>query len=209
MIVSFTKLDSYIASCCRLQLRYEELNAEEHLANLPTRTANAHKAGALRKKWDLIPNVHERSAVLERWPEMKSLLDDFPGVIERAHISLLIPGRVLRVHQDGLSPEGSPRPHFDMFNRTLRFHVPLVTNDEVLIYADRHLYRMARGECWMLHNMKFHSAANPHVSEQRYHLIFDVRPNAKTFALLDDADNDRGIFDPELFSKYWPDSEMR
>lgn len=68
---------------------------------------------------------------------------------------------------------------------------------------------MEPGECWMLHNLRDHSAINLHASEPRYHLSFDIGPVAETFALVDDAETGLGWKDPETYNRLWPSGEAQ
>lgn len=212
--MDFEKSSSDIPNCCRLNRRFDDLNPQEHLANLPVEYANQHKATwrktPRRKKWPLLNCFRDNDVetdVYHRWPEARNLFDDFPGRTLYAHISLLEPGGVLRVHRDGYNKNTNlpDRPQYPLFNCTLRFHIPLQTNDETLMYCDDRLYHMKEGECWMLNNFAQHAAVNNHSSIRRYHLIFDVAPNHETMQLLADAEDDLGYEDQPFFEKHWPE----
>lgn len=208
MANAFAKLDSNIASCCRLPLRFDQLNAETRIASLPAPGGIGHKRGARREKWVLWDPQIGDTGLLETWPEIAAMIAEFPGTPEKVHVGLLTAGEKLPVHRDGLGRKDQKRTLFEMFNRTLRFHIPLRTSDQVFMYADKKIYRMQAGECWMLNNMKHHSAVNAHPEIDRYHLILDMAPTQETFALLAAAETDLGIDDKALFDRYWPGFEM-
>lgn len=139
---------------------------------------------------------------LLQWYELKQFISGFPGKTVAAHISLVLPETTVHVHRDGYGANNSHRPLFPMFNSTLRFHVPLKTNDESLIYCRSKFYRMKEGECWMLNNLAPHAAVNLDPCEKRYHLIFDVEPNHETMELIEESETDLGYEDEEIYSTY-------
>lgn len=202
--MEFVKLESDIPSCCRLALVPPDLDAEAHIAQLPNQTDNADLANPRRHKWILFSPKHEVSPVYERWPELQRFIDDFPGKCLFAQVSMMEPGARLGIHRDGYAPDGELMKNFKLFNSTLRFHIPLRTSANVHIYSDGQLYHMAEGELWMLNNMKTHSVVNDDPEIQRYHLIFDVRPNEDTMALIEAADPDLGVGDRATVERIWP-----
>jgi len=176
------------------------------LRNLPK--AYKTQQNARRKKWPLHKLQEDgeiRAGTDLDWPEFKALISDFPGITEYAHISCMDPGSVLRVHRDGYGKYSSRRPMFPLFNRTLRFHIPLATNDQTRMYCDGQFYTMKSGECWMLNNFCQHAAINNHATASRYHLILDVQPNSETMKLVEDAEQNLGIDDAEFFERHWPE----
>ena len=206
--IQFRKLESDIPSCCRLRIDVPDFRPDAYLNGLPEKYVNQHKGDVQRKKWNFTDPNGGDTELLRQWTEVAEFLRDFPGEIDKAHISILEPGNVLRVHRDGLDVDGGPRPLYEMFNRSLRFHIALRTAPECYIYADGELVHMKPGECWMINNMKYHSAVNGDSTQNRVHLIFDVRPNEKTFRLIRDAQQGLGTRSVRLFKRYWPDSEM-
>lgn len=200
----FEKLSADIPDCCRIDYDVDDLNAAHYLSQLPQAFTNSHK-NPERKKWMLVrERTNEVMPEYENWPELIAFLGKFPGKIYRAHISLMEPRGVLRIHQDGLNKKtGDRRPLFDEFNMTLRFHVPLATTPNAWIYSAGKFYSMKEGECWMLNNFKDHSALNTDAQSGRYHLIFDVVPTADTLALLDTSETDLGEAKPDYLNRYW------
>ncbi|MFW2351051.1 aspartyl/asparaginyl beta-hydroxylase domain-containing protein [Qipengyuania sp.] len=201
----FIKLESNIPACCKLPLAAPELNTAAHLRNLPKKPDNARLGGRNRHKWALrLPDRGDRE-ILRRWPEMTAFLDAFPGECIYAHVAQMLPSAKLGIHRDGVDTQGNVQEHYDLFNATLRFHLPLQTSDHVHVYSDGQLYNMREGEIWMLDNMKPHAVVNDDSSVVRVHLIFDVVPNAETMALIAQADTSLGSGDPEKIARFWPD----
>ena len=208
MTVTFDKEASDIATCCRLAERFDALDGAAIIARLPGEYSNQHRGDALREKWHLLDRDGLPMPLLADYPEIEEIFDAFPGNVVKAHISRLGAGMSLNVHRDGLRKGDVKQPQFQLFNRTLRIHVVLQSNDTSWIYAERQFYRMRPGECWMLNNLKYHSALNADDAVDRYHVIFDVEPNEDTFALLREADDDLGFEDRGLFERHWPDAKM-
>lgn len=203
--MQFIKLKAEIPSCCRIAFQVPDLDAESHIARLPEEADNSNIANARRHKWILRMPAKGDLPLLQEWPQMRDFLDGFPGECVFAHVALMKPGAVLSIHRDGYDPQGAIMKHHDIFNSTLRFHVPLRTSDKVHFFSDGLLYNMGEGELWMIDNMKLHAVKNDDESVDRYHLIFDVRPDADTMALLHDAETQLGRVDPASVAAYWPE----
>ncbi|MBX7502325.1 aspartyl/asparaginyl beta-hydroxylase domain-containing protein [Qipengyuania sp. YG27] len=203
----FIKLESDILACCRLALAAPELNAAANLRNLPKKPDNARLGGRNRHKWALrLPDRGDRD-ILRRWPEMTAFLEAFPGECIYAHVAEMLPSAKLGIHRDGVDAQGKVQEHYDLFNATLRFHLPLQTSDNVHVYSDGQLYNMRVGEVWMLDNMKPHALVNDDASVVRLHLIFDVVPNAEALALIAQADASLGSADLERIAHFWTERQ--
>jgi hypothetical protein len=205
----FDKLASDIATCCRLPLHFDDLDGQAIVARLPREFDNEHREGALREKWHLLDRQGNPMPLLADFPELAKVFAAFPGSVIKAHISRISAGQALNVHRDGMGEGGTRRPQFKIFNRTLRMHIVLQSNERSWIYAEEQFYLMKPGECWMLHNLKYHSALNAHDRIDRYHVVFDVEPDEATFALLDQGEAGLGFVDPALFERHWPGVAMR
>lgn len=205
----FDKLSSGIPACSRLKLRYDDLDGAAIIARLPEEYDNEHRDRKLREKWHLLDREGRPMPLLAQFPELAAIFAAFPGKVIKAHISRISAGQKLNVHRDGMGENGKRRPQFKIFNRTLRMHIVLQSNEQSWIYAERQFYRMQPGESWMLDNLKYHSALNAHDSDHRYHVVFDVEPNAETMQLLDDGEPALGFVDPALFERHWPGVAMR
>ncbi|MFW2351052.1 aspartyl/asparaginyl beta-hydroxylase domain-containing protein [Qipengyuania sp.] len=205
----FDKMASDIAACCRVALRFDELDGPALIARLPQEFDNQHREGRLREKWHLLDQQGEPMPLLAQFPELASIFDAFPGKVIKAHISRISAGYALNIHRDGMREDGRRFPQFRIFNRTLRMHIILQSNDCSWIYAEKQFYRMKPGECWMLNNLKYHSALNAHSSIDRYHVVFDVEPDAETMRLLDEGEPALGFIDPALFERHWPGVAMQ
>lgn len=79
-------------------------------------------------------------------------------------------------------------PHYDYdlnnntgigryMNSIHRYHIPIVTNDDVEFTIDGEQKKMLSGECWEIHNGKYHSVSNLG-KEDRIHLIIDIFPKS-------------------------------
>lgn len=68
--------------------------------------------------------------------------------------------------------------------RSIRIHVPVVTNDQVFMHCNGKAYRMKPGEIWAINNGAEHAAHNRHPKEDRIHLICDYLPEAGLLELL-------------------------
>jgi quercetin dioxygenase-like cupin family protein len=60
-------------------------------------------------------------------------------------------------------------------NSVHRYHIPIITNENVEFDIAGEKNKMLPGECWEIHNGKLHSVSNSGSSD-RVHLIIDIFP---------------------------------
>lgn len=116
-------------------------------------------------------------------PTLKSFMEAVPGKIGRMLLARLDSHSCIRLHRD------SNNSYFDS---TLRFHIPLVTNDRVWFFNTGKLYRMGKGELWCLNNSGMHGVVNDS-DEKRIHIIFDVFIDDDIVKLVQSAEDNLGI----------------
>jgi hypothetical protein len=119
----------------------------------------------------------------------------------REIITRLIPAPAQRCLLARLLPGVSVAGHIDRapyFGKTLRIHVPVVTNDAAWMYCDGLTYRMRAGEVWALNNSAPHAVWNAHPNDARTHLICDFLPSAALLELLARAERDSGVPNAEV-----------
>jgi kumamolisin len=137
----------------------------------------------------LTPNV-SNNALLEQLPYIASLLapeGPFGGAVY-AFIFRTKPNGITRVHDDGN----------EVWRRTVRIHVPIITNPGAFLIAEGMAKHLEVGEAWTFDNQSQHSVINGDAA--RVHLIFDVNPNPALAALMKAATFDRGTHDPERWA---------
>lgn len=96
---------------------------------------------------------------------------------------------------------GTIVPHKDQgpyFAKTVRVHVPVVTNPAVWTYCEGRSYRMAAGEAWVLNNVAVHGVWNGHATDARIHLICDFLPTPALLGVLGSGDRSLGTVEPEV-----------
>lgn len=164
---------------------------------------------SVRKTWALIPFGESGQAdpvrsrkLLDNRPIVKQFFTDFPGEVKHAVYSYIAPNGIIGLHRDTYNEHGKKRPKFEIFNTALRFHIPLITNDQSHYYSEGLFYQMKQGELWMINNHLVHGAVNNYSDKGRYHLIFDVMPNEDTMAILSNASYNLGIQDEVLFQRF-------
>jgi len=122
----------------------------------------------------------------------------------RCHLSIMEPGGVLRVHRDGYTIRGEKAPGFQLFDTTLRFHIPLTSTDKSMNFVRGKFFKKKPNELWVFNNMVPHSAINLDETTPRIHLIFDVEPNYRTMKLAFSGESGLGYEDWDLFETHWP-----
>jgi hypothetical protein len=93
--------------------------------------------------------------------------------------------------------------HIDLapyFAKTIRIHVPVVTNDSAWMYCGGLAFRMRPGEVWALNNSATHGVWNAHPTDARTHLICDFLSSAELLEQLSQAERGLGARNAELES---------
>lgn len=72
----------------------------------------------------------------------------------------------------------------DYLSSVRRFHIPLITNDEVFYVVNNEKKSMKKGECWEINNLKSHYVLN-NSSLDRIHLLIDIMPKKFTELAID------------------------
>lgn len=126
----------------------------------------------------------EDRAVLEQLPYAKHLIH---------HLFEAQPMRCLFAK---LSANGQVPLHIDRgeyFEKTIRIHLPIVTNPKAKMFVGGKEFSMQVGESWVINNCSVHGVINAHESEARTHMICDYLPSDKLLKFLSDGDHDLGI----------------
>jgi len=66
----------------------------------------------------------------------------------------------------------------DYLNTVRRFHIPVITNDDVYYTVNKEKINMKEGECWEINNRKPHSVDN-YSNKDRIHLLIDIMPECE------------------------------
>lgn len=117
--------------------------------------------------------------------EDRSLLETLPAF--RSTIYQLLDAQPLRCLLAKLQPMGSIPLHIDKggyFEKTIRIHIPIVTNQQSVMMVDGEEVHMRVGEVWAINNCAMHGVENRNTSEARTHLICDYLPSEKLVQLL-------------------------
>jgi hypothetical protein len=101
-------------------------------------------------------------------PIIKDLEDFIDGKIGQCLLVKLKKNDLIGIHKDG----------GDYLMHSRRFHLPIITNDEISFTVNYETVIMKEGECWEINNAKDHSAKNKSKND-RVQLIFDIIPNTK------------------------------
>jgi hypothetical protein len=135
---------------------------------------------------DFITNKVTNAPILNKLPYISSLLaSEGPfGGASYAFIFCTKPNGITRVHDDS----------HEVWRKTVRIHVPIITNDGAFLIAEKRAKHLAVGEAWTFDNQSDHSVVNG--NSTRVHLIFDVSPNRCLAKLMTHAMFDPGTFDP-------------
>lgn len=139
---------------------------------------------------DFLTNDVANAPILNELPYISSLLaPESPfGGATYAFIFRTKPNGITRVHNDGQ----------EAWKKTVRIHVPIITNDGAFLIAEEKAKHLAVGEAWSFDNQSQHSVVNG--DSTRVHLIFDVNPNPNLAKLMTHATFDPGVLDPDRWA---------
>jgi hypothetical protein len=127
--------------------------------------------------------IEDRPA-LQQMPYIRSFIEQtIPAPPLRALLARLPAGATIPRHVDRA-------PYFD---RTIRIHLPIETNDRVYMLCAGNLYQMRSGEVWVLNNSAEHGVWNRDSSRARTHLICDFLPTPELAALIKAGDRNLGV----------------
>jgi hypothetical protein len=134
------------------------------------------------------PKPIEDREPLQFLPYVQSLIrESIPAPPMRCLLAKLLPHGVIRMHVD----------NGEYFLRTLRIHVPIVTDPSVSMFCGDRVYRMRAGETWALNNSTSHGVYSAW-SEPRLHLICDFLPTAALCDLIRAGEHDLGVVDADI-----------
>jgi hypothetical protein len=126
--------------------------------------------------------------ILASLPYMKQLIyETISTKPMRCLLAKLGPGDWIKEHVDY-------GPYFD---KTVRIHVPIITNENVAMYSNGRRYNMQTGEVWAINNLAPHAVKNHDESGIRTHLICDFLPEPDILERVAGADKSLGDVLPD------------
>jgi hypothetical protein len=105
--------------------------------------------------------------ILDRCPNIRAILELFQCPLRSVRFLRLTIGSIIREHRDA---------DLGFAKGEIRFHIPLVTNPDVVFFLDAHRIEMKAGECWYLDLSLPHWIENRGASD-RVHLVIDCEVN--------------------------------
>lgn len=186
-----------IGGCLRLPAAIDAPRLRAEVEALPeaawTRRVGRHQAA------EVIYLRGHAPAAGELPVEDRTPLEAMPYAAELLHRTFEAPP--MRALLARLPAGGAIVPHKDQgpyFAKTVRVHVPVVTNPAVWTYCAGRAYRMAPGEAWALNNVAVHGVWNGDAAAARIHLICDFLPTPPLLALLARGDRTLGSVEPAV-----------
>jgi hypothetical protein len=86
-------------------------------------------------------------------------------------------GRILLINLESNQEVPEHTDKGDYLSTVKRFHIPIITNDNVYYTVNGETINMKQGECWEINNLKPHSVLN-NSSIDRVHLLIDIFPDS-------------------------------
>lgn len=141
--------------------------------------------------------------------EDRPVLDILPYA--REIIETKFAAKPLRCLMARLAGGGVVTQHTDIgsyFERTIRIHVPVISNPRAWMVCAGLSYIMAPGEAWALNNSTMHAVWNDH-SEPRTHMICDYFATPELLSLLGRAERNLGLRRPDIELKIGAETKTR
>ena len=125
------------------------------------------------------PGAKEFSDVpaLESCPYFRMVIDSFAAEVRGVRLLRLTPGSVIKEHTDH---------EYTGDDGTLRIHIPVVTNPDVVFLLNGTRIVMEAGGAWVLRLNEPHSVANNGAND-RVHMLVDLTMDDRLAAMLKDA----------------------
>lgn len=142
--------------------------------------------------------------------EDRPVLDSLPYA--REIIETDLGSKPLRCLLARLAGGGVVTEHADIgeyFERTIRIHVPIVSNPNVWMVCAGLCYAMAPGEAWALNNSTKHAVWNADPDSARTHMICDYLPTPPLLDLLARGERNLGRRIPEVDDKVRAETAQR
>jgi len=189
-----------IGTCTRLALRVDAERLQAEIAALPEDSwagtggrVGVHRAAQAIFLRGFAPAEGAKPI------EDREVLGALPYAQEI--ITKLIPAQAQRCLLARLPSGARVTGHIDLapyFAKTIRIHVPVITNDEAWMYCAGFAFRMRPGEVWALNNSATHGVWNAHATDARTHLICDFLLSDELRKLLTGAERDLGAANAEI-----------
>lgn len=85
-------------------------------------------------------------------------------------------GRILLINLESNQEVPEHTDKGDYLSTVKRFHIPIITSDNVYYTVNGETINMKQGECWEINNLKPHSVLNNSTID-RVHLLIDIFPD--------------------------------
>jgi hypothetical protein len=116
---------------------------------------------------DPTATAFEDTPMLAACPYFRAVLETFRCPLQAVRLMRLTPGSIIKEHSDyDLSFEQG----------SVRIHIPVITNDDVVFELNRRRVVLEAGSCWYLRLSDPHSVANRGDAD-RVHMVIDATVN--------------------------------
>jgi hypothetical protein len=111
------------------------------------------------------PDYFEYTTVADHCPYIKQVMESFGAPVLKIRLMKLEGKRTLPEHIDQFRDE-----------RIMRFHIPIITYDNVWFYVEKEKQNFTEGTMWFAQVRKHHKVTNEN-KEPRVHIVFDIWMN--------------------------------
>jgi hypothetical protein len=115
---------------------------------------------------DPVCDTFSDTPFLKLCPYFTEVIRSFQCKMMMVRLMKLTSGSKIKEHRDY---------DLDIAMTTVRLHIPIITNDQVMFYLNKERVIMQEGECWYLRLADPHSVENH--GADRVHMVLDMRVN--------------------------------
>jgi len=207
-----------VGSCLRLPLRFDCARLRREIESIPAQLWGERRSDVHSQEDALFvkgyPPIQRKPdddrPVLESLPYIRRVIyEGLTGTPAKCLIARIKPMARVLMHRDGFvaDPSKDDCYFYDYFRSTFRVHIPVVTNDKVLLFCHNAFFHMPAGEVWTVNNLSDHAVINDHPTEARTHIIVDIRPDEATFELMRRSERMKGWMDHAALQRLVADSQ--
>ena len=205
-----------VGSCLRLPLRFDCARLRQEIESIADQLCGEYRADVHNQVDALFvkgyPPIQrkpdEDRPVLESLPYLRHVIyEGLTGAPAKCVIARIKPMARVLMHRDGFVFHKDDIYFHDYFRSTFRIHIPVVTNDKVLLFCRNAFFHMPAGEVWTLNNLSDHAVINDHPTEARTYIIVDIRPDEATFELMRRSERMKGRMDHAALQRLVVDSQ--
>lgn len=202
--------DALIGTCVRLPISIDLERLRQEVTNIPPEQWGEHRADVHQQVSAIFLKGYapeKRMAddvrpILEQLPYIQEIIYDLiPGEPAKCLLADLRQQGAIAMHRDGHIYDPNDLYFHDYFSSTMRIHIPITTNEQVLFFCNGRFFNMPAGEVWTINNLSDHAVINAHPTLSRIHMIVDMHPDQVLMELVKNGERMPGDANLEVLAQ--------